>query len=359
VKRIVLMLLLFAPVAWAQETVETDPIRCWLKTDRAAVHIGEQFTVSLTCAVVDTGHVTVEPDLARIEPEAIQLAPFEVVRGTHHPDIRSGVQRYFQYEYTVRLVEDGFFGQEVEIPAVTVQYTVHTTAGTADQQGIARSYPLPALAMRIHSLVPQNARDIRDAPSGSFAQIDARKFRSTAAMTSAAILFAFAALFFLLGVARALSRLRKRARNKQPTVSIWAALQASLGTLQGVASEVESGGWSAAKVAEALAAVRVGASVASGRAFAQAPATDGANDHEGEILLHKGLVRRRRFVISGSVTPSDAVGSDDLREALLAFSEARYSRDAALDRGVLDGALERSREALRHLRIRKLLPWIR
>ena len=38
-------------------TVESDPIKCWWKTDKNAVHVGERFTLVLTCAVVDTSRL--------------------------------------------------------------------------------------------------------------------------------------------------------------------------------------------------------------------------------------------------------------------------------------------------------------
>jgi hypothetical protein len=352
-----LLLLLCASPLWAQsKTVEADPVRCWLKTDKVAVHIGEQFGLSLTCAVVDAGHVTVEPDLARIEPDAIQLAPFEVVRGTHHPDIRAGVWRYIQYDYVLRILQDGFFGQDVEIPAATLNYSVHTTAGTADQVGIARSYVLPVLTMRVHSLVPQNANDIRDVAASRFAQIDARKFRATAAMTAATILFVFAALFFLLGLVRGSSGLRKRARSATPTVSAGAALSAAVRVLDRTATQVEANGWSTDSVVAALGAARLGASVAAEKGFAQIPATNDVNDREGQIPAHLGLIRRREYLVSGAVTPGDLPHDHPLREALNIFSEARYGRDAQLDRASLDRALDQTRTALRSLRLRQLWP---
>ena len=42
--------------------VEVDPIRCWWRTSTGAVHIGEQFDVSLTCAVLETEAVSVVVD---------------------------------------------------------------------------------------------------------------------------------------------------------------------------------------------------------------------------------------------------------------------------------------------------------
>ena len=41
------------------DDVEVAPIRCWWKTDNAAIRIGERFTLTLTCGVVETSRLTV------------------------------------------------------------------------------------------------------------------------------------------------------------------------------------------------------------------------------------------------------------------------------------------------------------
>ena len=46
--------------------VETDPIRCWWRTSAGAVRIGEPFTLTLTCAVLDDEAVQVVPDESRL-----------------------------------------------------------------------------------------------------------------------------------------------------------------------------------------------------------------------------------------------------------------------------------------------------
>src|ERR1700722_10659392 len=89
--------------AAAMSTIESEPIRCWWKTDKTAVHVGERFVLALTCSVIETGRVTVVPNLEQLDPGAIRLAPFEVLEGVRHEDIKAGMWRYFQYEYKLRL----------------------------------------------------------------------------------------------------------------------------------------------------------------------------------------------------------------------------------------------------------------
>ncbi|PYR36080.1 MAG: hypothetical protein DMF90_11335, partial [Acidobacteria bacterium] len=65
--------------ASAQDEVGTDPIACWWATDKTSVEVGERFTLTLTCGVIDASRVKVVADLNQLEPAAVALAPFEVV----------------------------------------------------------------------------------------------------------------------------------------------------------------------------------------------------------------------------------------------------------------------------------------
>src|SRR3954469_25482213 len=76
--------------------VEVDPIRCWWRTSAGAIRIGEQFDLSLTCAVLETEAVQVVPDESRLGNAVIQVAPFEVVGGGHPADLHSPDRRFFQ-----------------------------------------------------------------------------------------------------------------------------------------------------------------------------------------------------------------------------------------------------------------------
>src|SRR5688500_6799605 len=89
--------------------VASDPIRCWWKTDRTTVRVGEQFQLVLTCGVIEVGSTTVVPALNQLEPGALALTPFEVVSGVRREDIVAPPWRYVQFEYSARLLADGFF----------------------------------------------------------------------------------------------------------------------------------------------------------------------------------------------------------------------------------------------------------
>jgi hypothetical protein len=117
--------------------VAEEPIKCWWKTDRTAVRVGERFAVVLTCASIETGPTTVVPNVSQMEGGAIQLAPFEVVGSTRRADVVVTPRRYVQFEYVVRLLSDGFFGQDVSVPPLTVT----TTSGRATARTPAVTRP--------------------------------------------------------------------------------------------------------------------------------------------------------------------------------------------------------------------------
>ena len=99
--------------------------------------------------------------------------------------------RYVQFEYAVRLLSDGFFGQDVTIPALTVTYNLQETG--SGSQGRDQTYILPPLPMRILSLVPKSVDDIRDASGQTFAVDRVAAFPSLAGDHDVAwVAFAFA-----------------------------------------------------------------------------------------------------------------------------------------------------------------------
>src|SRR4051795_10316365 len=159
--------------AFAQD-VQTDPLQCWWKTSAGAVRIGEPFTVVLTCAVVETDAATVVVDQTRLEPSVVQFAPFEVLGGFHGADLRTEQRRFFQYEYRLRLIGDGMFGKDVALPETKLSYRVQSKVGQNTAiQGRDQTYVMPAQSLRVLSLVPADASDIRDtSTSDTFGDID-------------------------------------------------------------------------------------------------------------------------------------------------------------------------------------------
>jgi hypothetical protein len=349
--------------------VGTDPIRCWWKADRTAIHVGEHFTLALTCSVVETSSVRVVPALSQIDPGAIQLSPFDVVGGRRGDDVVAPPWRYVQYEYDLRLIGEGFFGQDVNIPPLTVTYNVQAAAGQG-AEGRDQQYVLPPIPMRVLSIVPQDADDIRDASRDSFATIESRRFRATSATVAAAVSFAVAALLLAFAGLRLFGGARTRAGAAARPIGAPFVLGGCLAALGDVKAAVMADGWSPALARRALSALRVAGAMAVGRDVAQAPADRGPL-RDGEVLVRGGLVRRRRAVVSAAVTPAALdrdlasgrasgaaarAAAHQIRDALQALSAAGYGRVTELDRLTLDTALDSGMEAVRKLRRARLWP---
>src|SRR3954447_14879724 len=124
--------------------VSVDPIRCWWRTSAGAVHVGEQFDLTLTCAVLESEAVSVVVDESRLGNAVVQMAPFEVVSGGHPADLHAGIRRFFQYDYRLRLINPDVVGQDVRIPDVALHYRVNSKVdGNAAVQGRDLLYYLP------------------------------------------------------------------------------------------------------------------------------------------------------------------------------------------------------------------------
>ena len=358
------------PSASAQSTaarakegeVQSDPIKCWWKADRTAVRVGERFGLVLTCAVIEAGPIIVVPVLNQLEPGALSITPFEVVSGARGEDMVAPPWRYVQFDYSVRLLSDGFFGQDVMIPGVTVTYNLQNAGGT---QGRDQTYVLPALPMRILSLVPKSASDIRDASGQTFASIASRRFRASLANILAWGSFAFAGMLAIYALVRVIGHLRSKnvvAVRKLPLPSV---LGGCLDTISEVASDASKTGWSPDLARRAAAAVRIAGAVALQRPVAQNFVGPDAVEHDGQVTIRKGWIRPRRVLLSASVTsraiashlgngrsirPATRVRLESIADALGVFGAASYGRNGKPDSSALDAAVESSKDVIRGLR---------
>jgi len=352
-----------APRAARPGEVESDPIRCWWKADRTSVRVGETFTLVLTCSVIEAGSITVVPVLNQLDPGALSLTPFEVVRGVAHDDVVVPPWRYIQREYSVRLLSDGFFGQDVMIPAQTVSYNL-VEKGTGSQ-GRDQQYILPALPMRVLSLVPRGADDIRDASGQTFASIESRRFRASLATTTAWVSFAFALVFGAFALVRATGQLRTGKQAAVRPLPASSVLGASLSALARVKQEASQSGWTADLSRRAAVALRIAAAVALGRPVSQQVVGRDVAEREGQLRACSGWLRRRRVLLSAATTPlsiTTAMNNGNqpdaqtrvhlaaISEALARMSAAGYGRQEQGDAAALDSALEESTQAVRRIR---------
>ena len=368
-------------LASAQPTQTADPLQCWWRTSNGAIRVGEPFSVVLTCAVLETDAAMVVVDQSRLEPSVVQFAPFEVLGGSHGADLRRDDRRFFQYEYRARLIAENQFGKDVSLPETKLSYHIQSSVGQKTSlQGRDQSYILPPLSIRVLSLVPADATDIRDTPSETFNDVDQRGFRANLLSVIGGVLLAVAALLTLLALVRLLARYRKPAEASSRLISDSAAIRAAARELAAVRRQREGGGWTPELAGRALAAMRVAGAYAVGRRASLMPAAsqssagspeslDGsqAPEEAGRLIVRAGWPRARRVAVSGAIT-AQSVGRDRIRragtagfaaspmyesleQALSALTAAQYGRNGTLDDTALDEALATGGQVLKRARL--------
>ena len=365
-----------AATAAAAQTVQTDPLQCWWRTSAGAVRVGEPFTVVLTCAVLETEDAKVVIDQTRLEPTVVQFAPFEVLPGGGHgADLRTDQRRFFQYEYRLRLIADGMFGKDVALPDTKISYKVETKVGQKTSlQGRDQTYVMPAQSIRILSLVPSDATDIRDTSSGeTFRDIDQRGFRANLLTVIGGVLFVLAGLMTILALVRLFQRYRKPVVASEKLIADSAILNGVGRELAAVQRDRDSGSWTPELASRTLGAARIAATYAIGRPVSTMPASrllaDGGETAEpGRLILKAGWPRGKRIAVSGAVTPqtvartlarpgntpAQAALLEKLSRALASLTEATFGRDPKLDDAALDEALATSKDVLRRMKFEQL-----
>jgi hypothetical protein len=374
------------PSLAAAQNVETDPVQCWWRTSAGAVRIAESFSAVLTCAVIDTPDVKVVIDESKLESSVAQFPPFEVLGGSHAADLRNAERRFFQYEYRMRLVAENMFGKDVALPETKLSYRVQSRVSQrTSMEGRDQTYVLPPLSIRILSLVPADATDIRDASAETFGDIDRRAFRANLLTVIGGVLFALAALVAVLTLVRLVLRARKPAAGADRLIRDAVILRGVRRELNAVQRERESGGWTSDLATRALTALRIIGTYAVGKRAArtladasnqQSTATSHQQASErGRLVLKVGWPRRRQIAVSGATTArqlTDAIARssnghrpgelESIQEALARFTVAQYGRpvdgsgSAPFDDSALDESLQAGQQVLRRLRIEQL--WI-
>jgi hypothetical protein len=369
------------------QNVQTDPIQCWWRTSAGAIRAGEPFSLVLTCAVVENDAAKVIVDQSKLEPAVVQFAPFEVIppASSHGADLRSGERRFFQYEYRLRLIAENLFGKDVPLPETKLSYHVQSqVARAAAIQGRDQSYVLPPFSVRLLSLVPTDAADIRDTTIETFTDIDQRSFRASVLIVIGGILFALAGLMVLLSLVRLYARYRQPAAATSRLVSDFAVLRAAGRELRAVQRAREAEGWTPDLMARALAGIRIAAASALGRVVSQSlvsqqPAVSrepavtpavrtnatAARRIGGQLIVRSGWPRGKPVAISASVTPQALANEiawdshspkraallEALERALTRFTSATYGRDTKVDAATLDESFAAASGTLNRLMI--------
>ena len=343
------------PPSGTTATVEVDPIRCWWRTSAGFVRIGETFDLSLTCAALENEAVQVIPDESRLAPAVIQMAPFDVVGGSHPADLRSGSRRFFQYQYTLRIISPDAIGKDVSLPAVVIHYTINSrVAASTAVKGRDLVYLLPKQSIRVASMVPADAVDIRDAAGEDFGTVESLDFRSRVLEIVALTSVAFGVLVMaivLVGYARRDARRTPADERLVPTRGI---VRAAASELAAVQRERDQQGWNETLAGRALAATRIAASRAAGivaggergerllRDAVEAFERSGAKLERARTIDDLGAMLRRR----NRRTQAKEV----LRDALVTFTSTQYGQQSALDQTSLDSALSGAIAAARRVK---------
>ena len=352
--------------------ITANAMNCWWTPARNAVHVGEPFGLTLTCRVLETEAAAVVPNVAEIEPTSIQLTPFDVLEGTRHQDIVTPPWRYLQFAYTVRLLGEEFFGRDLSIPSTNVTFRIRT-GGADAAEGTERTYVLPSIPIRILSLVPAQAVDIRDPAAGTFADVEARRFRSTVGLVAGVILLSFAVVLLMIAAVHAIEHYRKRTAPVQAAVPVGAVLDGCMREVDRVRSEAVRDGWSSGLAGRALVPFRVAAAVAMSQPVTQTMVAGGAPTRDGQLAVGYGVLRRRHARLSAAMTagtidrlrgPDNATSRspvsdelvDPIRDALAGLNTVRYGRNGGADALELDRTLDNGASALRRLRVSRRWP---
>ncbi len=357
----------------AAQTVETDPLQCWWRTSSGAIRVGETFTSVLTCAVIDADEVKVNVDESRLDPSVAQFVPFEILGGSHAADLRNGDRRFFQYEYRMRLIAENMFGKDVALPETKLTYRIQSRVSQkAAVEGRDQTYLLPPLSIRVLSLVPSDASDIRDASAETFADVDRRAFRANLFVVIGGVLFTLAGLVALLTLVRAFLASRKPAAAADRLVSDGAILRGVGRELSAVQREREASGWTVPLAARAAAAMRIIGTYALGQRAARALTTARADNgavSDGRIIIKSGWPKTKYIAVSGAATTRSMASAikltgngrrpgelEGIEDALQRFTSAQYTRpiegkSERLDDTALDESLAAARGALNRLKL--------
>jgi hypothetical protein len=331
-----------------------DPIRCWWRTTTSGVRVGEPFKLILTCAILEAVRMRVTVDYARLDAAAVQFPPFDVVDGTRAEDWRLPNSRLFQYEYTLRIVSDQVFGQDVVVPPVPIAYRLETQAGNDATaiQGREQVYLLPAQSMRVLSTVPADASDIRMPPARTFADVAARTARARWLAVAANLSFGIAAVAAVALLVQVVRRRRATSSAERAVLSDAAILKGLGHQLDAIARERELTGWTPDLVGRALAASRVAAASALTQPIGHAGTSQ---ESAGTIPVDaRGWRRQARGRVFGTVTPEamrgrNGGGVEQLQRALEHLTRAHYGRSGILDNTALDETLQNARRVVEEM----------
>jgi hypothetical protein len=380
-KKLLLMIaigLVWPALAWSQpppsteQMVSVDPIRCWWRTSEGAVRLGQTFDLALTCAVLDNEAVQVVPDESRLAGAVISMAPFEIVGSVHPADMHAGERRFFQYGYTLRIINPDAIGSDIPIPLISLHYRVNSKiAANASVQGRDLTYILPPQSIRVLSLVTADAVDIRDSSEESFQSVESLLVHASMLDLAALTLAVLGALMVIVVLVRLLAGVRKEKGPEAHLMGQYTLLRHA-GRELAAAGRDADGGWTADLAGRALAATRIAAACALDRSVTQKPATAVSPAGDGRVVARGLLGRGKATTLSSGVTHEDVSRAlsrlpsgaepakrqtlEELQTALGTFNRYQYGREPQNDKSALDAALTAAQSATSRLKSDAMWP---
>ena len=216
--------------------VETDPIKCWWKTDRSTVIVGERFTVVLTCGIIETdadqGRARFQPARAvDHRPAAVRGDQGRPARGHQDAAVALHPVRVHGAAHRRRVVREGR-----RHSGASRSRTTSSRRSAADRTGRDQTYVAAGDADAGRSLVPKKAATSATRTPTTFAEIEAARVRSTASSWRRAIAFGFAVVLLGLALVRVVGRVPRAdasAARPLPPARCSAAACASAARVQG------------------------------------------------------------------------------------------------------------------------------
>ena len=213
--------------------------------------------------------------------------------------MRDGPWRFFQYHYTLRVIDEDAFGEDLEIPELEIKYHIERSLdGGSALPGRELTYVLPAEAIRVLSLVPADASDIRGLQSETFGDADTRLFRANLAVLVAAAVGAVAFGVLLMAAIRARQHWWGAAPKGEKRLSGSVVVRRVLAELHAVQRTSQEEGWNAGLVGRALTAFRLAGAAALDTPIAQERVEPRRADREGQLAVNHGLGTERDEVIA-------------------------------------------------------------
>jgi hypothetical protein len=255
----------------------------------------------------------------------------------------------------LRIIGPDAIGHDVNIPPLAISYRIHSRVGAAATlEGRDLSYLLPMMPIKVLSLVPNDASDIRDGSEASLGAVESLRFRSSLFRVLTIAFGALAAVVIVLALvplARSRAVVTTAERDRAPDRAVLYRVAEDLVDVQ---KRLAGDGWTDDTVARTLALMRVIAAAAIDHPISQRVIPAGGVVPEGRLLVRHGLITSSNVAVASPVTADDVARAaarstafsttrrqqlDELQSALAALTLALYRKEAVRDAATLDDAV--------------------